>query len=84
MRGSCLLMTCSTRFFRLSLNLFTLIMSISSPSRTETPYNYSAIALTRPSTATAFTLLLRLHYKAARVGRVSKMPIGTHSARLVP
>jgi len=27
-------------------------------------------ALTRPSTATAFSLRLRLHYKAARVGSV--------------
>ena len=31
---------------------------------------FALVALTRPSTATAFSLRLRLHYKAARVGGV--------------
>jgi len=35
--------------------------------------SYPCWAYTRPSTATAFTFRLRLHYKAARVGYVSRL-----------
>jgi hypothetical protein len=48
--GSCLLTTCSTRLLRLSLNLFTLMVSIKSPICTEMPYNYISKALTKRST----------------------------------
>jgi len=39
--------------------------------------------LTSAGTATPFALRLRLHSKGAHAAIVSKMPIGTHSARLM-
>ena len=45
------------------------------PRCTGFPYKYTSSALTRPSTATAFSLRLLLHYKATHVGSVQAISV---------